>query len=245
GHEAIARAALSSGHVVPDDPKVIAGDVRELRAAGAVPHGPDVGRSGLQPFIDANIAASVQLDPGLLEADSLGVWNATRRDQNVAAFDLLLAGWRAHRNADFLSRASVNVEGLGRYQTLDAFVTEDPLHLIRDVGILPAHQLRAGLDDRHAAAETKVSLRQFEADIAAPKHDQMRRQVIEFESLDVGERPGSLKTGNGWNCRMRSDAEETPIAGQRRAPPSLRRASSVLGATKRPVPMINSAPVTL
>src|SRR5262245_51757742 len=53
----------------------------------------------------------------------LGVWNATRRDQNVAALDLLLAGWRAHRNADFLSRASVNVEGLGRYQTLDAFVT--------------------------------------------------------------------------------------------------------------------------
>src|SRR5215472_9215811 len=27
-------------------------------------------------------------------------------------------------------------------------------------------------------------------------------------------RPVSLKTGNGWNCRMRSDAEENPIAGQ-------------------------------
>src|SRR5262249_26377313 len=218
GREPIARAARSSGQVVPDDPKIVTGNVRELWAAGAVPHGPDVGRSGLQPFVDANISASVQLDPGLLEADSLGVWNATRRDQNVAALDLLLAGWRPHRNADFLSRASVNVEGLGRYQTLDAFVTEDPLHLIRDVGILPAHQLRPGLDDRRAAAETKVSLRQFEADIAAPKHDQMRRQVIEFESLDVGERPGSLKTGNGWNCRMRSDAEENPIAGQHARP---------------------------
>src|SRR5215813_3889244 len=96
GHEPIARAAPFSGQVVPDDPKIVTGNVRELWAAGAVPHGPDVGRSGLQPFVDANISASVQLDPGLLEADSLGVWNATRRDQNVAALDLLLAGWRAH-----------------------------------------------------------------------------------------------------------------------------------------------------
>jgi hypothetical protein len=47
GHEPIARAALSSGQVVPDDPEVVAGDVSELRAAGAVPHGPDAGRSGL------------------------------------------------------------------------------------------------------------------------------------------------------------------------------------------------------
>jgi hypothetical protein len=77
----------------------------------------------------------------------------------------LLAGWRAYSNADFLSRPSANVEGLGRYQALDPFVTEDPLHLIRDVGILPAHQLTPGLDDRHAAAETTVSLGQFEADI--------------------------------------------------------------------------------
>src|SRR2546426_4695793 len=38
GHKPIARAALFSRQVVPDDPKVIAGDVGELRAAGAVPH---------------------------------------------------------------------------------------------------------------------------------------------------------------------------------------------------------------
>jgi hypothetical protein len=33
-----------------------------------------------------------------------------------------------------------------------------------------------------------------------------------LESLDVGERTGSLETGNARNCRMRSDAEENPIA---------------------------------
>jgi hypothetical protein len=70
------------------------------------------------------------------------------------------------------------------------------------------------LDDRHAAAETAVSLRQLEPDIAAPEHDQMCREVIEFERFDVGERPGRLETGNVRNCRTRSDVEEHPITGE-------------------------------
>ena len=65
------------------------------------------------------------------------------------------------------------MEGLGRHEHLDAFDTENPLHLIRDVGILPAHKLRPMLDDRHTAPEATVGLGQFETDIATPEHDQM------------------------------------------------------------------------
>src|SRR5262245_29024499 len=61
-HQAIARAARSPGQVVPDNPEVIAGNVRELRAAGAIPHGPDFGRGGFQPVVDPNISARVQGD---------------------------------------------------------------------------------------------------------------------------------------------------------------------------------------
>src|SRR5262245_28179271 len=85
GHEPIARAAVSSSEVVNDNAKVIAGDVRELRAPCAVPHRPDVGRGGLQPLVDANISAGIQLDAALLESDPLRVWNAPGRNQNVAA----------------------------------------------------------------------------------------------------------------------------------------------------------------
>ncbi len=52
---------------------------------------------------------------------------------------------------------------------------EDLLHLRCDVGILAAHQLAPGIDNRHAATETTISLGQFETDIAAPEHNQMRR----------------------------------------------------------------------
>ena len=90
------------------------GHVRELRAAGAFPERPDIGRGRLQPLIDANVAAIIQLDAGLLEPDPGGVGNAPRRDQDVAALDLLLAGGGAHGNADFLSGSAVHIEGLGR-----------------------------------------------------------------------------------------------------------------------------------
>jgi hypothetical protein len=87
--------------------------MRELRAAGAIPHRPNVGRGGLQPVVDANISTRVQRDAGLVEPDLLRVWHATRRNQNVAAFDVLLAGWRPYRHADVVSRASMDVAGLG------------------------------------------------------------------------------------------------------------------------------------
>src|SRR5712692_7949677 len=40
-NQAVARAALASGQIVPNDPKVVAGYMRELRATGAFPDGPD------------------------------------------------------------------------------------------------------------------------------------------------------------------------------------------------------------
>ena len=101
---------------------------------------------------------------------------------------------------------------------MNTFVTENPLHFIRDVRILPAHQLRPGLDDRHAAAEAAISLGQFEADIAAAEHDQMRRQVVELQSLDMGERPGGLEARNIRNCRVRSDVEENLVTRQHARP---------------------------
>jgi hypothetical protein len=91
------------------------GYVRKLRAAGAFSKGPDIGRGRLQPLIDANVATTVQLDASLLEPDPGGVRNAPRRDQDVAAFDALLAGGRAHDKADFLSGSAAHIDGLGRH----------------------------------------------------------------------------------------------------------------------------------
>ena len=164
---------VPSGQIVPDDPKIIDGYVGELRATGAFPHGPDSGRTGLQSLVDANVAAAIQLNPGLLDADPGGIWNPPYRDQDVAALDLLLAGRRAHGNSDFLSGSALHLEGPASMRNSNTFLTEKALHLIRDIRVFPAHELGAGLNDRHAAPEATIGLRHFEADIAASEHDQM------------------------------------------------------------------------
>ena len=205
---------LPSGQIVPDDPKIVDGDVRKLWAAGAFPYCPDIGRRRLQPLIDANVATTIQLNAGLLKPDPGGIRNAPRRDQYVAAIEFLLAGGRAHGNIDLLSGPAVHIEGLGRDQKPNTFVAENSLHFVGDVGILAAHQPGSGLDHGHAAPEAAVSLGQFEADITAAEHDQMLRQIIEFEGLDMGERPGTLETGNVRDCRVRSEVEENLVASQ-------------------------------
>ena len=114
--------------------------------------------------------------PGLFERDPGGVGNAPRPDRDVATLDLLLAGGCAGGKADPVSLSAVHIESFGRYQNLNSFVAQDPLHFLGDVAILAGHQLRPVLDDGHAAAEAAVSLGQFETDLAAAEHDPMRGQ---------------------------------------------------------------------
>ena len=188
--------------------------MRELRASGAFSDGPDPGRTCLQPVIDADITTIVQRDSRLFEPDSSCVRRSPRRDQNVAALDGSLAGVRAHDKADILSGSAAHLDHLSANEKLDFFAPENPLDLVRDIRILPAHELRPMFDNRHMATKAAVGLCQFEADIAAPEHDQMRRKVVEFQGLDICERPGCCEAGNIGDCRVRSDIDEDLIAGK-------------------------------
>ena len=69
-----ARRARFAREVVPNDAKVVFGDVRELRASGALADGPYIGRAGLQPLVDCDVAARVELDPGDVEPDARRCW---------------------------------------------------------------------------------------------------------------------------------------------------------------------------
>jgi hypothetical protein len=92
------------------------------------------------------------------------------------------------------------------------------------------------LDDRHPATKAKVSLGQFEADIATPEHDQMRRQVVELQSLNMGEGSGGLETRNARNCRVRSDVEENLVAHQLACPAVIQSHLERFGCHKTPSP---------
>ena len=42
----------------------------------------------------------------------------------------------------------------------------------------------------------------------------MRRQIVELQRLDMGERPGGLEAGNARDCRVRTEVEENLVARQ-------------------------------
>ena len=83
---------------------------------------------------DANVAAIVQINPGHIEADPVGIRNASRGDQDVAAFDSPLAGGRARRNSDLFAGSSAHVTDLGRDGKLNAFRAENALQFVGNVG---------------------------------------------------------------------------------------------------------------
>src|SRR6266550_349434 len=91
GNQPVARRAVRPGQIVPNDPEVVEGYVRELWAAGTFSDRPDLRCSGLQAFVDFDVAATVQFNTGNVEPDPGGVGTAPCRDQDVATLDGLLA----------------------------------------------------------------------------------------------------------------------------------------------------------
>ena len=81
----------------------------------------------------------------------VGILLRNRPPHVAALLGVLLGGGCAGGKADPVSLSAVHIESFGRYQNLNSFVAQDPLHFLGDVAILAGHQLRPGLDDRHAA----------------------------------------------------------------------------------------------
>src|SRR5262249_28012281 len=154
------------------------------------------GGSRLQALVHPYITALIQLDASTLEPDPGGVGRAPHRDQNVGAIHLLFSGGRAHDEADFLPGSPLYTSSLSSHQYVDPFSNQEALDRAGPATILRAQELRGLLDDGPPPTEPPVCLRQFETDIASPEHDEVRRQVVEIQCLDVRERSGRLKAGN-------------------------------------------------
>jgi hypothetical protein len=141
---------------------------------------PNTGCRRLQPLVDTDDAALIQLDAGLFKSYPRSVRNPSHGDEDVAALDRFFTGRHAQRQADPVTGLAVHTQRLGRHDEPDTFVAEDLPHGVRDVRILATHDLWPGLDDRHLAAEPAVGLRHFEAYITATQHNQMSGPVVQL-----------------------------------------------------------------
>ena len=100
-----------------NDAEVVKGDVRELRAARAIAHRPDILARSLQPFVDLDIAMLVELDAGQLETDSVGIRLSARRNQKIGTFDSAFAMLVIGVDSDAIARTSLDLANFGSSNT--------------------------------------------------------------------------------------------------------------------------------
>ena len=75
---------ITSCKVVAHDAEVVNADMGELRGSRHLADGPDAWRGRLEPFVDLDVAAIIQFDPGQLEPYILRVWTSPRRNKQMS-----------------------------------------------------------------------------------------------------------------------------------------------------------------
>ena len=97
---------------------------------------------------------------------------------------------------------------------LDPLVVEEFPQRLRDVAIFAVGQGVVPLDDRHAAAEASQGLGQLESDVAAPQDEEVLRDAVQFEGLDVRHRPRFGEAGDRVDPRAGARADHDDFAAK-------------------------------
>src|SRR5690606_16744981 len=115
----------------------------------------------------------------LVEAEIACVGDAADGEQDMRADDgaVAIVAIDADRHALLVWRKR---DAFGLQAEGDAFLLEDGLDGVRNLGILAADQTRSLLDDGDLAAEAAEHLREFQPDIAAADNDEMFGQEIDL-----------------------------------------------------------------
>ena len=178
-----------------------------------------------QPLVDLDETPFVPLDPGGLQADAVGVRRPAARDQEVRPLDHDLRPAARRMQPHGLAGPPLDAIDARARPDLDPLVVEEFPQGLRDVAILAVGQGVVPLDDRHAAAEASHGLGHLEPDVAAPQDEEVLRDAVQFEGLDVRHRPRLGEAGDRVDPRARARADHDDVAAEgaqsrrRRSPP--------------------------
>jgi hypothetical protein len=131
---------------------------------------------------DNDVAAGVGFDPGLVQAEVVGVGLTPHRHEEVAAGDGIgaLAG---HHVETVVALGELDPGGVDDHGDTLAF--QDLLDSGGDVLVFAGGQPRAPLDHGDAGAESAVHLRELQCDVAAADDHEMVWHGAEFENPHV------------------------------------------------------------
>ena len=181
-----------------------------MGAAGAIAHRPHAGGRGPQPFIDLDEAPVVPFDPGGLQADAVGVRGPAARNQEVRSLDHAVRRVQPYG----LAGSPLHARDARGRQHLDPLVVEEFPQRFRDVAIFAVSQGVVPLNDRNATAEASQGLGHLESDIAAPQNEEVLRDAVQFEGLDVRHRPRFGEAGDWVDPRAGARADHDDFAAK-------------------------------
>ena len=125
--------------------------------------------------------------------------------------------------ANGLSGSPLDAEDGGPGQDLDPLVPEEALDRLGHVRVFAVDQRAVPFDDGHAAAETAEGLRQLEAHVAAAQDDQVFREVVQVQGLDVSQRARLREAGGVIDPGTRPGVDDDGLAAERPRPARVER----------------------
>ena len=130
---------------------------------------------------------------------------------------------RRRMQADGLSGSPLDAIDGGPGQDLDPLVPEESLDRLGHVRVFAVDQRAVPFDDGHAAAEAAEGLRQLEAHVAAAQDDQVLREVVQVQGLDVGQRARLREAGGVIDPGTRPGVDHDGLAAERPGPARVER----------------------
>ena len=137
--------------------------------------------------------------------------------------------------ADGLAGPPLDAIDGGPGQDLDPLVPEELLDRLGHVRVLAVDQRAVPFDDRHAAAEAAEGLRQLEAHVAAAQDDQVLRELVQLQGLDVGQRARLREAGGVVDPGTRPGVDDDGLAAERPGPARVERDLDGLRRDEAPV----------
>src|SRR5580704_16679114 len=88
----------------------------------------------------------------------------------------------------------IDAEAIGLHKNLDSILLQNLLYFLCHIRVLTGKQLRRGLNNGDAAAETAEQLSKLDCDVAASKNQQMLGHAVEFHDGNIVERRHMIET---------------------------------------------------
>src|SRR6058998_2065973 len=130
----------------------------------------NAGHIGAKLIINLDVTALIDFNPGLLQAEVVGVRHTTDCEKRMRADDSLIAAAALNLHGHFVA-AFFKTDAFSAQTDLDTFAFENCFDVFGNVFVFTLNQSRPPLHNGDLTAEAAIHLSKLQAHVAAADHD--------------------------------------------------------------------------